>query len=75
MQERGDVKPEIQILIALTMNPSKHGVVNSSRILFDGVNEILDNSIIFHLAFPFCQIAVHVIAGHEIVLIIDAVFF
>ena len=66
---------EIQIFIVLIMNPSEHGVVDSPRILFDGVHEILDNSIILHLAFPLCQIAVHVVPGHEIVLIIDAVFF
>ena len=64
---------KIQILIALIMNPSKHRVVNPPGILFDGVNEILDNSIIFHLAFPFCQVGIHVIASHEIILIIDAV--
>ncbi len=57
------------------MNPSEHGVVNPPGILFNGVNEILDNSIIFHLALPFCQITIHVVAGHEIILIIDAVFF
>ena len=66
---------EIQISIVLIMNPSKHGVVNPFRILFDGVNKILDNSIIFHLPLPFCQIGIHVVAGHEIVLIIYAVFF
>jgi len=66
---------EIQILIASIMNPSEHGVVNSPRILFDGVNQILDNSSISHLAFPFCQIGIHVIAGHEIILVIDVVLF
>ena len=73
MQGWGDVKAEIQISIALTMNPSEHGVINSSPILFDGVNKILDNFIIFHLAFPFCQIRIHVVSGHEIILVIDAV--
>jgi hypothetical protein len=57
------------------MNPSEHGVINAPRILFDGVNEILDNSIVFHLAFPLCQIGIHVVPGHEIVLIIDAILF
>ena len=66
---------EIQILIALKVDPSKHGVIDSFPILFNGGNEILDNSIIFHLAFPLCQIRVHVIAGHEVILIIDAVLF
>ena len=66
---------EIQILSALTVNPSKHGVINSSPALFDGVNEVLDNFIIFHLAFPFRQIGIHVVPGHEIILVIDAVFF
>jgi hypothetical protein len=69
----GDVKAEIQISIALTMNPSEHRVINSSPSLFDGVNEIFDNFVIFHLAFPFCQIRVHVIPGNEIVLVIDVV--
>jgi hypothetical protein len=71
----GDVKAEIQILIVLIMNPSEHRVINSSPSLFDGVNEILDNSVIFHLAFPFCQIRVHVISGNEIILVIDVVLF
>ena len=66
---------EIQISIALIMNPSKHGVINPFRILFNGVNEILDNSIIFHLAFPLCQVGIHVIAGNEIILVIDVVLF
>ena len=57
------------------MDPSKHGVINPSPSLFDGANEILDYFIILHLAFPLCQIAVHVVAGHEIVLIIDVVLF
>ena len=55
------------------MSPSKHGVVNPSRILFNGVNEILDNFVILHLAFPFCQVGIDIIAGHEIVLIIYTV--
>ena len=70
-----DALAEIQISIALIMYPSKHGVINPPGILFDGVNQILDNSIVFHLAFPLCQIRVHVVPGHEIILIIDAVFF
>ncbi len=57
------------------MHPSKHRVINPSRILFDGVNEILEKFIILHLPLPLWQIAVHVIPGHEIVLIIDAVLF
>jgi hypothetical protein len=57
------------------MNPSEHGVIDSFSILLNGGNEILDNSIISHLPFPFGQIGIHVIAGHEIVLIIDAVLF
>ena len=65
----------IQISIALIMNPSEHGVVSSPGILFDGVYEILDNFIIFHLALPFCQVRIHVIAGNEIVLIIYAILF
>jgi hypothetical protein len=73
---RGEVAlAEIQILIALIMNPSEHGVIDSFSILFNGGNKILDNSIILHLAFPFCQVGIHVIAGDEIKLIIDAVFF
>jgi hypothetical protein len=75
MQGRGDVKTEIHIVIALIMNPTEHGVISSSPSLFDGGNEILDNFIIFHLAFPLCQVRIHVIAGNEIVLVIDAVFF
>jgi hypothetical protein len=75
MHRGEDALAEIHNLIALIMNPSEHGVINSSPSLFDGVNEILDNSIIFHLAFPFCQIGIHVVAGHEIILIIDAVLF
>ena len=70
-----DALAEIHTVIVLTMDPSKHGVVNPFRILFDGINEILDNSIILHLAFPLCQVRVHVIAGHEIILVIDAVLF
>ena len=66
---------EIQILIASTVNPSEHEVIDSFPILLNGVNEIFDNSIILHLTFPFCQIRIHIIAGNEIVLIIDAVFF
>ena len=66
---------EIQILIALIMNPTEHWVVNPPGILFDGVHQILDNFIIFHLAFPFCQIGIHIIAGDEVILIIYAVFF
>ena len=66
---------EIQILIALTVNPSEHGVINSSPSLFNGVNEILDNSIILHLAFPLRQVRIHVISRHEIILVIDAVLF
>ncbi len=61
---------EIQILI---MNPTEHGVINSFPILFDGVNQIFDDSIIFHLAFPFCQVGIHIIAGNEEKLIINAV--
>jgi len=57
------------------MNPSKHGVINSSPILFNGVNKILDNSIIFHFPFPLGQITIHVVTGHEIILVIDAVLF
>ena len=68
-----DVKAEIQILIVLIMNPSEHRVINSSPSLFDGVNEILDNSVIFHLAFPLGQVGIHVVSGHEIILIIDIV--
>ncbi len=63
------------ILSLLAMNPSEHGMINSSPVLFNGVNKILDNSILFHLAFPFCQIAIHVIPGNEIVLIINAILF
>jgi len=48
------------------MNPSKHGVIDSFAILFDGVNQILDNSIILHLAFPLCQVGTLVIAGHKV---------
>ena len=57
------------------MNPAEHRVINSSSILFNGVNEVFDNSIIFHLAFPLCQIRVHVISCNEIILVIDAVLF
>ena len=64
---------EIQILIALIMNPSKHGVIDSFPILFNGGNKILDNFVVLHLAFPFCQIRVHVISGNEIILVIDVV--
>ena len=67
--------PVIQVSTALIMNPSKHGVVNSPRILFDGINEILDNSIILHLALPLCQIGIHVITSNEIILVVDAVLF
>ena len=66
---------EIQILIALTMNPSEHRVIDSSPILFNGVNQIFDNFVISHLPLPLSQIAIHVVPGHEIVLIIDAVLF
>ncbi len=65
----------IQILIALIMNPSKHRVIDSFPVLFNGGNKILDNSIILHLAFPLCQVGIHVVPGHEIVLVIDAVLF
>ena len=61
--------------IGSIVHPSEHWVIDSSPILFDGVNEILDNSIIFHLAFPLCQVRIHVIPGHEIVLVIYAIFF
>jgi hypothetical protein len=71
----GGVIAEIHIVIELTVNPSEHGVIDSFPILFNGGNEILDNSIIFHLAFPFCQIGIHVVPGHKVILIIDAVFF
>ena len=64
---------EFQILKALIMNPSEHGVIDSFSILLNGGNEILDNSIISHLPFPFGQIGIHIIASHEIILIIDAV--
>ena len=70
-----DALAEIQISIALIMNPSEHGVINPFSILFNGGNKILDNSIILHLAFPFCQVGVHVVSGDKIKLIIDAVFF
>jgi hypothetical protein len=66
---------EIQILIALIMNPSEHGVINSPPSMFDGVNQILDDSIILHLAFPLCQIGIHIIAGHKVILVIDIVLF
>ncbi len=56
------------------MNPSKHGMINSSSILFNSRYEIFDNSIIFHFAFPLGQVGIHVVPGHEIVLIIYAVF-
>ncbi len=55
------------------MNPSEHGVIDSFSILFNGVNEILDNFIISHLPLPLCQVGIHVIPCHEIILVIDAV--
>jgi len=64
---------EIQILIALIMNPTKHWVINPSPSLFDGGHKIFDNSIVFHLAFPLCQIGIHIVSRHKIKLIIYAV--
>ncbi len=71
----GDVIAEIQFSIALIMNPSKHGMINSSPSLFDDVDDLIEHFIISHLAFPLCQVGIHVIPGHEIILIIDAVLF
>ena len=50
---------------------SEHGVINSSPSLFNGGHKIFNNFVILHLAFPLCQIGIHIVAGHEIVLIID----
>ena len=59
----------------LAIHPARRRIIDPLSSQLNCFNGVLEKFIIFHLALPFDQIGVHVIAGRKIILVFDACIF